>query len=94
MVNLFQGKTVEATAKQGDFNFSGLEAPAKANDVYGLRYAEFVVPLVKGMQEQQQQIEALQIKNLSLQIENDSQNNILANQQLQLDAIKLLIKNK
>ena len=30
-----------------------------ANDFYGLRYAEFVVPLVKAVQEQQKIIEDL-----------------------------------
>ena len=50
---------VEATAKQLGFNFSGVDAPKDANDVYGLRYAEFVVPLVKAVQEQQQIIEDL-----------------------------------
>jgi hypothetical protein len=31
--------------------------------LYGLRYAKFVVPLVKAMQEQQQQIEQLKKEN-------------------------------
>ncbi|MBK7559903.1 MAG: hypothetical protein IPI54_17545 [Chitinophagaceae bacterium] len=45
------------------FNFSGVDKPKNDQDFYGLRYAEFVVPLVKGMQEQQVIIEAQQ-KNL------------------------------
>ena len=35
--------------------------PKNVEDYYGLRYAEFTVPLVKAIQEQQLQIEAQQI---------------------------------
>ncbi len=42
------------------FDFSGIDAPKNENDVYCLRYAEFVVPLVKAVQEQQAIITALQ----------------------------------
>jgi trimeric autotransporter adhesin len=55
----FVAQEVEAAAKKLGFDFSGVDAPKNENDTYGLRYAEFVVPLVKGMQEQQQQIEEL-----------------------------------
>ena len=34
--------------------------PQNESDYYGLRYAEFVVPMVKAIQEQQNQIELLQ----------------------------------
>jgi hypothetical protein len=33
------------------FDFSGVEKPKNEKDLYGLRYAEFVVPLVKAVQE-------------------------------------------
>ncbi|MGB1318592.1 MAG: hypothetical protein ACPG5W_10310, partial [Flavobacteriales bacterium] len=36
---------------------SGVDSPDNDKDFYGLRYAEFVVPLVKATQEQQQIIE-------------------------------------
>jgi trimeric autotransporter adhesin len=42
---------VEAVAKKINFKFSGVDAPKNKNDYYGLRYAEFVVPLVKAVQE-------------------------------------------
>ena len=35
----------------------GLILQKNSNDLYGLRYSEFVVPLVKAVQEQQQIIE-------------------------------------
>jgi len=39
------------------FDFSGVDASKNENDFYALRYAEFVVPLVKAVQEQQEIIE-------------------------------------
>jgi hypothetical protein len=74
----FVAQEVETTAKKLGFNFSGVDAPNNENDVYGLRYAEFVVPLVKAMQEQQQQIEELKKVNKDLQ--------------KQIDEIKVVIK--
>jgi len=47
----FVAQDVEKAAKELGFNFSGVDAPKDGNDVYGLRYAEFVVPLVKAVQE-------------------------------------------
>jgi hypothetical protein len=49
----FIAQEVEAAAKKLGFDFSGVDKPKNETDFYGLRYAEFVVPLVKGMQEQQ-----------------------------------------
>ena len=36
------------------YDFSGVDKPKNDKDFYGLRYAEFTVPLVKAVQEQQQ----------------------------------------
>ena len=47
----FIAQEVEAAAKESDFDFSGVDAPNDDEDHYGLRYAEFVVPLVKATQE-------------------------------------------
>ncbi len=54
----FIAQEVEATAKKTGFDFSGVDKPQNANDHYALRYAEFVVPLVKAIQEQQALIDA------------------------------------
>ncbi|MGV6828074.1 MAG: tail fiber domain-containing protein [Flavobacteriales bacterium] len=53
----FIAQEVEKTAKSIGFNFHGVDTPDNETDFYGLRYAEFVVPLVKALQEQQDQIE-------------------------------------
>ncbi len=47
----FIAQEVEAAAKESGFDFSGVDKPKSANDTYGLRYAEFTVPLVKAVQE-------------------------------------------
>lgn len=47
----FVAQDVEKTAKELGYDFSGIDAPKNDNDLYGLRYAEFVVPLVKAVQE-------------------------------------------
>jgi hypothetical protein len=42
---------VEEAAKKINYEFSGVDAPKSKDGIYGLRYAEFIVPLVKSVQE-------------------------------------------
>jgi trimeric autotransporter adhesin len=63
----FLAQEVEAAAKSIGFDFSGVDAPKNENDMYSLRYAAFVVPLVKAVQEQQQEIDQLKTENAMLQ---------------------------
>ena len=70
----FIAQEVEKAAKEIGFDFSGIDVPENENDHYGLRYAQFVVPLVKAIQEQQKMINQLQkenteFKKLKLEIE-------------------------
>ena len=53
----FVAQEVEAAAKELNFAFDGVDAPKNEHDLYALRYAEFVVPLVKSVQELSKQIE-------------------------------------
>ncbi len=55
----FLAEEVEQAAQSLGYDFSGVDAPKNEHDFYGLRYAEFVVPLVKAVQEQQELIERL-----------------------------------
>ena len=55
----FLAQDVEQVANEVGYKFSGVDAPKNDKDTYGLRYAEFVVPLVKAVQEQQEQIATL-----------------------------------
>lgn len=56
----FIAQEVETAALKSGFNFSAVHKPSNEKDNYGLSYAEFVVPLVKAIQEQQKMIESLQ----------------------------------
>jgi len=58
----FIAQEVESAAKKIGYNFSGVDAPKNDKDMYGLRYDEFVVPLVKAVQEQQTIIENQNLK--------------------------------
>jgi hypothetical protein len=56
----FVAQEVEKAAQELNYDFSGVDKPKSKEDLYGLRYEAFVVPLVKAVQEQQQQIELQQ----------------------------------
>jgi trimeric autotransporter adhesin len=58
----FIAQDVEAAAQKLNYQFSGVDKPENPNGMYGLRYAEFVVPLLKAVQE-------LDVKNKNLQLE-------------------------
>ncbi|MBK7175268.1 MAG: tail fiber domain-containing protein [Bacteroidales bacterium] len=62
----FVAQEVEMAAQQLGYDFSGVDAPKNEKDVYALRYSDFVVPLVKAVQEQQQQITDLKNDNTEL----------------------------
>ncbi|MEP7319299.1 MAG: tail fiber domain-containing protein [Panacibacter sp.] len=47
----FIAQEVEEAAKKLNFEFSGVDKPQSKDAVYGLRYDNFVVPLVKAVQE-------------------------------------------
>lgn len=58
----FIAQDVEKAAKEIGYNFSGVDAPKNEDDLYSLRYAEFVVPLVKAVQELAIENDALKTK--------------------------------
>ncbi|MBO73919.1 MAG: hypothetical protein CMD33_01450 [Flavobacteriales bacterium] len=47
-------------------NSSGVDAPQNDKDVYGIRYSDFVVPLVKAIQQQQEMIDRQEADNEAL----------------------------
>ena len=67
--NGFLAQEVDKVAKETEYDFSGVDKPDHTNGLWGLRYAEFVVPLVKGMQEQQILIQKLQDGNKQMNAE-------------------------
>ena len=53
----FIAQEVAEAASELNYEFSGVDVPDSGKDLYSLRYSEFVVPLVKAVQEQQEMIE-------------------------------------
>jgi hypothetical protein len=47
----FVAQDVEKAAKELNYNFSGVDAAKSDKDLYGLRYNDFIMPLVKAVQE-------------------------------------------
>ncbi|WP_447640761.1 MULTISPECIES: T9SS type A sorting domain-containing protein [Chitinophagaceae] len=47
----FVAQEVETAANDAQYDFSGIDKPENNNSLYALKYAEFVVPLVKAVQE-------------------------------------------
>jgi hypothetical protein len=67
----FVAQEVEMSAQQLGYDFSGIHKPTNDKDNYSLAYAEFTVPLVKAVQEQQKIIGDQQktIRDLQKQLE-------------------------
>ena len=65
----FIAQEVEAAARSIGYDFSGVDAPKNDKDFYGLRYATFVVPLVKAVQELSMSNEQLTMSNEQLKKE-------------------------
>jgi len=53
----FLAQQVEQAAQECGYDFSGINKPERDTKLYSLSYSQFVVPLVKAVQEQQQIIE-------------------------------------
>ena len=76
----FIAQEVEAAAKKVGFDFDGVSTPENETDLYGIRYAEFVVPLVKAMQEQQEMITELKATEEEQQATIDAQQTTIGQQ--------------
>ena len=75
----FIAQEVEAVIKKTGYVFHGVEAPQNEGDHYAIRYAEFVVPLVKAVQELSEEVAMLK-----QQLANSEK---IAGTQLPLEAI-------
>ena len=84
----FIAQEVETLVKKTGYVFYGVDAPENESDPYGIRYSEFVVPLVKGMQElltiikeheRKDEEQQKQIDSLIAQLGSGSQNEISRN---------------
>ena len=59
----FIAQEVDELVNELGFDFSGIDKPQNDKSLWGLRYGEFVVPLVKAVQEQQEMIDRLMKEN-------------------------------
>jgi len=90
----FIAQEVEKAADETGFNFDAVKRPQNDKDHYSLSYEEFVVPLVKAVQEQQRMIDSLGQKIMEeekIHAEqkkvNDDQEKKLARLQQEIDEI-------
>jgi trimeric autotransporter adhesin len=75
--NGFVAQEVEAAAKKLNFDFSGVDKPENNGGLYGLRYDNFIAPLVKAVQELSQQNSELkkEVEELKLIVLSGNQTN-------------------
>ena len=78
----FLAQDIEKAAAALGYKFDGVHIPENDKDYYSVAYSQFIMPLVKGMQEQQTMIEE-QSKKLQIQEEQIKKMN---------DKIEMLIK--
>jgi hypothetical protein len=66
----FVAQDVEQAAHEIGYDFSGVQKPANPNELYSIRYSDFVMPLVKSVQELNDQlkteVEQLKAENTEL----------------------------
>jgi hypothetical protein len=85
----FVAQEVEKAAKKLNYDFSGVDAPKNSKDFYGLRYSEFVVPLVKAVQELSEKTDEIEeLKKQKDEIEElKKQNNALSERLRKLEEL-------
>jgi hypothetical protein len=94
MYSGFLAQDVEKAARQIGYDFSGVDAPKNDNGLYGLRYAEFVVPLIKAVQELNVKFEKTEEENEELKKENENIKQQNENIKQQIEELKQLILSK
>lgn len=71
----FVAQDVEKAAKEIGYDFSGVSKPANDSDFYGIRYTDFIMPLVKAVQELSAKNDSLVQVNASIQSQMNSMQN-------------------
>jgi len=77
----FVAQEVEAAAEKFNYEFSGVDKPHSKDGLYGLRYDNFIVPLVKAVQELSQQNDNLKKENEELKSRLDKMEAIVLKSQ-------------
>ncbi|MFY9307482.1 MAG: tail fiber domain-containing protein [Bacteroidia bacterium] len=75
----FIAQDVEKAAKESGFNFPGIDVPRNDKEVYALRYVDFIMPMVKAIQELNSEKEAqLNILEIQQKMNGEQQETIKA----------------
>ena len=77
----FIAQEVEAAAREIGYDFHGVVLPQNEKDNYGLRYAEFVVPIVKAVQE-------LNAENIALKQQVSMQQQLISELALRIEKLE------
>jgi hypothetical protein len=88
----FIAQDVDKAAKKLNYDFSGIDEPKNDKDLYGLRYSDFVVPLVKAVQELSKTNDSLKNENEVQQKQNDAQQKQLELLQKEIDELKTMMQ--
>jgi hypothetical protein len=83
----FLAQEVEKAAKEAGYDFSGVQRPANPDELYSLRYSDFVMPLVKSVQE-------LDKTNVELKTEVSSLQTTINNQKSEIESIKSVLSSE
>ena len=78
---------VEKAAKKVGYDFSGLHKPQNDMDTYGLNYTDFVVPLIRSVQELSSSKENMQSEIDNLKIQNNDLQNQLNELKMQFQSL-------
>ncbi|MCX7909606.1 MAG: tail fiber domain-containing protein [Ignavibacteria bacterium] len=84
---------VEMAMVECGFEFPGLHRPTNDKDVYTLDYVDFIMPLIKAIQEQQFEIEKLKQENEELKRANEKFSNEIEALRSEIKAIKMQLNN-
>ncbi|MDR0505742.1 MAG: tail fiber domain-containing protein, partial [Dysgonamonadaceae bacterium] len=87
----FVAQDVEKAAQSIGYDFSGVDADKNGKGLYGLRYSEFVVPLVKAVQELSEQNDAKDAAIASLKDELAELKDDFVSQQRKIDQLSDLV---
>ena len=90
----FIAQDVEKAANESGFAFPGIDIPKNEKEAYTLRYVDFIMPMVKSIQEQQTTIEQLQSENQILKEQLNLQQQQMTTMIQEIEKIKQEMANK
>lgn len=87
----FIAQDVEKAAQESGFDFPGLDRPRNPSEVYTLRYTDFIMPLVKSVQELDRKVERMSpssaVSESALRAENEELRQRLSKLEAQMEGL-------